>query len=384
MLLIKNARIYTMEDDILENYDILLKDGKISKIDKDINHSQVETINAKGLNVYPGLIDAHSHVGIYENSIGFEGADGNEMSDPITPEVRAIDAINAMDESIIESNQGGVTTLCVAPGSANVVGGSCCVFKTFGSVIDDMLIKDNIAIKAAFGENPKRVYKDSKIKSRMRTAQLLRELLFKTIEYKNKKSYAKKDISKMPAFDMKLEAMLPVINKEIPLKIHAHRADDILTALRIVKEFNLDATFEHVTEGHLIAKKFAESGFPAMVGPSLSGKSKYELKNLTFKTPGILQKAGVKVAIITDSPVIPQQYLGLCAGLAVKSGMDEMEALKAITINPAQILKVDDRIGSIKVGKDADLIITEGNILDSRTNVLYTIIEGKITHKLDM
>lgn len=381
MILIKNAKIFTMEDDILENFDILLKDGKILEIKKDLEKADAQIIDATDLNVYPGLIDAHSHVGIYENSIGWEGSDGNEMSDPITPEVRAIDGINAMDESITEANAGGVTTLCVTPGSANVVGGSCVVFKTAGVCIDDMVISDHIAMKAAFGENPKRVYKDGKIKSRMRTAQLLRELLFKTVEYKNKKDAAKGDVSKLPAFDMKLEAMLPVINKEIPLKIHAHRADDILTALRIVKEFNLDATFEHATEGHLIADKLKEANFPLLVGPTLSSKSKYELKNLTFKTPGILQKAGNKVAIITDSPVVPQQYLGLSAGLAVKYGMDEYEALKAITINPAEILKLDNRIGSLKVGKDADLIICDGNILDSRTNVLYTIIDGKITYK---
>ena len=381
MILIKNAKIFTMEDDILENSDILLKDGKILQIKKDLDKAGAQIIDATDLNVYPGLIDAHSHVGIYENSIGWEGSDGNEMSDPITPEVRAIDGINAMDESITEANAGGVTTLCVTPGSANVVGGSCVVFKTAGVCIDDMVISDHVAMKAAFGENPKRVYKDSKIKSRMRTAQLLRELLFKTVEYKNKKDAAKGDVSKLPAFDMKLEAMLPVINKEIPLKIHAHRADDILTALRIVKEFNLDATFEHATEGHLIADKLKEANFPLLVGPTLSSKSKYELKNLTFKTPGILQKAGNKIAIITDSPVVPQQYLGLSAGLAVKYGMDEYEALKAITINPAEILKLDNRIGSLKVGKDADLIICDGNILDSRTNVLYTIIDGKITYK---
>lgn len=381
MILIKNAKIFTMEDDILENFDILLKDGKILEIKKDLEKADAQIIDATDLNVYPGLIDAHSHVGIYENSIGWEGSDGNEMSDPITPEVRAIDGINAMDESITEANAGGVTTLCVTPGSANVVGGSCVVFKTAGVCIDDMVISDHIAMKAAFGENPKRVYKDGKIKSRMRTAQLLRELLFKTVEYKNKKDAAKGDVSKLPAFDMKLEAMLPVINKEIPLKIHAHRADDILTALRIVKEFNLDATFEHATEGHLIADKLKEANFPLLVGPTLSSKSKYELKNLTFKTPGILQKVGNKVAIITDSPVVPQQYLGLSAGLAVKYGMDEYEALKAITINPAEILKLDNRIGSLKVGKDADLIICDGNILDSRTNVLYTIIDGKITYK---
>ncbi len=381
MILIKNATIYTMEAEILKNADILLKDKKIAQIGKDLKAKNAEVIDATGFNVYPGLIDAHSHVGIYENSIGWEGADGNEMSDPITPEVRAIDAINAMDESIVESNQGGVTTLCVTPGSANVVGGTCVVFKTVGTCIDDMVIKDQVAMKAAFGENPKRVYQDSKIKSRMRTAQLLRELLFKTNEYKNKIDFAKDDVSKLPAFDMKLEAMLPVINRQLPLKIHAHRADDILTALRIVKEFDLDATFEHVTEGHFIADKLVASGFPLMVGPTLTGKSKFELKNLSFETPGILQRAGAKVAIITDSPVVPQQYLGLSAGLAVKSGMDAYEALKAITINPAEILKLEDRIGSLKVGKDADVIICDGDILDSKTSVLYTIIDGNITFK---
>ena len=382
MLLIKNGNVYTMECDAAEKLAILIgDDGKIAKVAEQID-VDCEVIDASGCTVYPGLVEAHCHLGLEEAGIRDEGNDVNEMVDPITPQVRVIDGINIMDETVKEANKHGIVSVCVAPGSANVIGGQVSIYKTYGSCIDDAILKQNAAMKCAFGENPKRVYNNTKIKTRMGTAALLRETLLKAKRYMTLKEYAD-DITKMPPYDMRLEALIPVLNKEIPLKAHAHRADDILTSIRIAKEFDLDMTLDHCTEGHLIVDKVKESGFPAIVGPSLTHKSKFELQNKTFDTPAILQKAGIKIAITTDSPVVPQEYLPLCAGLAVKSGLSQMEALKAITINAAQIIGVDEKVGSIKVGKDADIVICDGNILDVQTNVLYTIVDGTITYKKD-
>ena len=382
MILIQNGNVFTMEKPGCEVMDILVDAGKIIEMGKHLAVTGDATIiDASGKNIYPGFIDAHCHLGMEETAIGFEGNDVNEMSDPITPQMRAIDALNPMDETLQNAYAGGVTTVCSGPRSANVIGGTFCVYKTYGTCIDEMIVKYPAAMKCAFGENPKRVYaQKDRIKTRMNTAALLRETLFKTKEYAAKKEAAGDDVSKLPAFDMKLEAMIPVIRKEIPLKAHAHRADDILTSIRIAKEFDLNMTLDHCTEGHLIIKQVVDSGFDAIVGPALTHKTKFELKNLTFATAGILSKAGMCVAINTDSPVVPQEYLPICAGLARKSGMDAFEALKAITINPAKILGVDDRIGSLRVGKDADLVMTEGDPLDTSGVIMMTMIDGKIVY----
>ena len=381
MLLIKNGMIYTMGKAGILQGDILIDNGKIKAVGKDLAVDAKQVIDASGFNIYPGLIEAHCHLGLHESSIQFEGNDVNESTDPITPQLRAIDGINPMDETVRLACSHGVTSVCAGPGSANVIGGTFTTYKTNGTCIDKMIIKDNVAMKVAFGENPKRVYQNSKIKTRMQTAAYLRETLLKTKEYLAKKEAAGDDISKRPALDMKLEAMIPVIQKKMPLKIHAHRADDILTALRIVKEFDLNCTLDHCTEGHLILDEVKASGFPALVGPSLGNKSKFELKEKSFNTPGILKKAGVKIAIITDSPVIPQEYLSLCAALAVKHGLDEMEALKAITINPAEILGIADRVGSLESGKDADLVFVKGNLLSYEAEVMKTMINGEIVYE---
>ena len=381
MLLIKNGCIYTMGKAGVLHGDILIDKGLIKAVGKDLYIEGAKVFNALGYSIYPGLVEAHCHLGLHESSIQFEGNDVNESSDPITPHVRAIDGINPMDETVRLACANGVTTVCAGPGSANVIGGTFTTYKTTGHVIDKMILKDNIAMKVAFGENPKRVYQNSKIKTRMQTAAYLRESLFKTKEYLAKKEAAGDDMSKRPPFDIKLEAMIPVIQKKIPLKIHAHRADDILSAIRIVKEFDLLCTLDHCTEGHLILDEVKASGFPVLVGPSLGNKSKFELKEKSFKTPGILNKAGIKVAIITDSPVIPEEYLSLCAALAVKHGMDEMEALKAITIYPAQILGISDRVGSIENGKDADLLFVKGNLLSYDAKVVKTMINGEIVYE---
>lgn len=384
MLLIKNGLIYTMNDEVIENGSILIKEGKIVEVETNIIAPlDAKVIDAEGRMVTPGFIDAHSHLGMFEESIGFEGSDGNETTDPITPHLRAIDAINPMDIAFKEAYEGGVTTAITGPGSANIIGGTFLAIKTYGHRVDDMIIKDPVAMKIAFGENPKRVY-NSKKKSpmtRMATAAILRDTLFKAKEYMNKKENAK-DESEIPEFNIKLEALIPVLKKEIPLKAHAHRADDIFTSLRIAKEFDLDITLDHCTEGHLIADDLAREDKPAIVGPTLGSKSKFELKNKTFDTPKILNEAGVKIAITTDSPVIPLHYLSLCAGLAHKAGLDEMEALKSITINAAEISGLGDRIGSIEPGKDADIVIFDGNpIKDVNFETYRTIIDGKVVYK---
>lgn len=380
MLLIKNGNVYTMEKDECEKLDILLNDeGKIEKVASSIE-ACCETIDASGCNVYPGIVEAHCHLGLEEAGIRNEGMDVNEMIDPITPQVRVIDGINIMDETVVNANAHGIVTVCAAPGSANVLGGEASIYKTVGNCIDDAIVVQNAAMKCAFGENPKRCYSGTKIQTRMGTASLLRETLMKAKRYMELKEKAE-DVTKMPAYDMKLEALIPVLKREIPLKAHAHRADDILTSIRIAKEFNLRMTLDHCTEGHLIPEKVKASGFDAIVGPSLTHKSKFELKNKTFETAAILHNAGVKIALTTDSPVIPQEYLPLCAGLAVKSGLPEMAALKAITINAAEIIGVGDRVGSIKEGKDGDIVVCKGNILDPQSSVLYTIVNGKISYK---
>jgi len=381
MLIIKNGKVYTMEAEKIIQGDLLIDNGKIVEVGNNLNVEGANVIDATGKYVYPGFVEAHCHLGLDESSIRTEGHDFNETSDPITPHMRGKDGINPMDETVVNAKNAGITTVCAGPGSANVLGGTFVIYKTHGNCIDDMIIKDDVAMKSAFGENPKMCYQDGKIKTRMNIAGLLRETLFKTKEYLAKKEAAKDDITKMPAFDMKLEAMIPVIKKEIPLKAHAHRADDILTSIRIAKEFDLDMTLDHCTEGHLIVDEVKNSGFNAIVGPSLTHKSKFELKEKSFTTPAILQQAGMEIAITTDSPVVPQEYLPLCVSLAVKAGMDAYEGIKAITINAAKILGIAERVGSIKEGKDADIVIANGDILDVATEVEYTIIDGKIVYK---
>ncbi|MEA4827104.1 MAG: amidohydrolase [Clostridium sp.] len=383
MILVKNGKIVTMANKDYENGCILIKDGKILRVAENIEvDKDVEIIDAKGGWVLPGLIESHCHIGIYEQDMGFEGLDVNEATDPITPELRAIDAINPMDTAFDDAVRAGVTTVMTGPGSANVIGGQFVAMKTKGVCIDDMILLEPAAIKVAFGENPKRVYKDRKRMptTRMATASLLRETLIKAKDYKLKKEKTLKEESDFDK-NFKLEELLPVIDKKIPLKAHCHRADDILTAIRIGKEFDLELTLDHCSEGHLIADYVKQSGRCAIVGPSLTSRSKIELKNKSFSTPAILSKNGVKISIMTDHPVTPIQYLPICAGLAVKEGLDMKEALKAITINAAEICGVSDRVGSIETGKDADIAIFDGNPLEILTSTLYTIINGEVVYR---
>ena len=374
MLLIKNGLIFDAIHPEPFRADILVKDGKIAKIGQNLEAAEAEVVDASQLQVYPGFVEAHCHIGLDGYGIGYEGSDYNEMNDPVAPQLRAIDGIEPTDPTFLQAAQGGVTSVCTGPGSANVLGGTFVAMKTMGSKrVDDRIIKTPVAMKCAFGENPKRCYRGKEITSRMTTAAKLREILFRAREYGQKRQIP----DKAPAFDMKLEALQPVLRGEIPLKAHAHRADDIFTAIRIAKEFGLKMTLEHCTEGHLVAEQLVAEGYPLAVGPSLTHASKFELRNKTFETPGILAKAGGQVSIITDSPVIPQQYLPLCAGLAVKSGMDPFQALQAITINPAKHIGIADRVGSLEEGKDADLVLAHGNPMDSETVIEAVYIDGK-------
>lgn len=358
--------------------DILLADGKIAAIGGGLTApADAAVFDADGLEVYPGFVDAHTHIGLDGYGIGYEGCDYNEMNDIWTPQLRAIDGINPRDPSLADARRAGVTCVCTGPGSANVLGGTFLAMKTVGDRVDKMVVRDPVAMKCAFGENPKRCYRDKCDSTRMSTAAFLRGALMQARDYGARKQAANGDITKMPAYNQKLEALLPVLAREIPLKAHAHQANDIFTALRIAREFDLRLTLEHVTEGHLIVDELAgEKDVPMAVGPSLTFASKFELQNKSWSTPAVLTAAGCHVSIITDSSVIPQQYLPLCAGMAIKAGMDPFDALKAITINPAEHIGVADRVGSLEVGKDADLVITAGSPFEVLTEVKAVFIDG--------
>jgi len=383
-MLIINGKIVTMEEGIGENG--YIENGYIRTNGKYIEElgdmSQLRPISRKeevldvsGAWVMPGIIESHCHVGISEEKIGMIGDDCNEGTNPVTPTLRAIDAVNPMDAAFHDALAAGITSVMVGPGSANVVGGQFLFMKTHGRCIDDMVVKNPAAMKVAFGENPKTCYgdKDEYPATRMGVAALLRKTLFEAVQYKKDK-----ESGTLEKEDFEMEAWLPVLNKEIPLKAHAHRADDILTAIRIAKEFDLHMTLDHGTESHLIAELVKEAGYPVIVGPDLTSRSKPEVQNMNFKTNRILQEHGVLFSIMTDHPVSMIQYLPLCAGLAVKQGLPLEDGLKAITINAARICGVEDKVGSLRKGKHADIAIFTGNPMEVFTQTLYTIMEGEV------
>ena len=390
MILIKNGLVKTLAGEDIEHGQVLLDGGKIAAVGKEVSAPvDAQVIDAAGCIVAPGFVEGHCHIGLDEEAIGFEGDDYNEMTDPVTPQMRGIDGLNPMDEAFFDAYSHGVTTAVTGPGSANVVGGTFLAVKLFGKRVDNMVVKNPVAMKIAFGENPKRCYGASQKKmpmTRMGTAALLRELLVKAQNYREEMDAYEADPknNKKPTYDCKLHAMLPVMRKEIPLKSHAHRADDIFTSLRIAKEFDLDITLDHCTEGHLIADELEKEGKGCLVGPTFGAKSKFELKNKCWDTPKAMVEHGLKTAIITDAPVIPLKYLPLCAGLAINAGLDEQEAWKAVTINPAVITGIADRVGSLEVGKDADVVIYKGNPLtDLQYTTKYTLINGQIVYQAE-
>jgi len=388
MLAIKGGKVYTITKGVIDGGTILVNGGKIVKVGKRIKvPDDAEVIDVSGKVVMPGLVEAHCHIGISEEKIGWAGSDGNEATDPATPHMRALDGIKAnADEGGLEAAlKAGITTVQILPGSANVIGGTGVVVKTAPKVvIDEMVVREPSGMKIAFGENPRRVYGQGLKRmpaTRMGVAGVLREWLQKAKGYAEKRERLKDDPEKRPEVDLKLEALVPVIKGEIPLRAHAHRADDIATAVRIAEEFGVEISWEHATEGHRIAEWIAEKGVPAVWGPSLGSRGKWEMRELGFDTPKALYEAGVKLAIQTDATGSNIRHLPIAAGMAVKHGLPYEEALKAITINPAEILGVADRVGSIEKGKDADLRILDGDPLELRTRVEMVLIDGEIVHR---
>lgn len=377
MICIKNGTLHTAVSKETFIADILIDGGKIVKIGKGLSADGAEVIDATGLHVYPGFVEAHCHIGLDGYGIGYEGHDYNELNDPVTPQVQAIDGINPFDPCMKMAAKAGVTCFATGPGSSNSIGGTFAAIKPVGTRVDNMIVKFPIAMKCAFGENPKRCYQKQGISSRMTNAAKIREALNKAKVYKAKIEAADDDASKLPAYDQKSEALIPVLNHEIPLKAHAHQANDIFTAIRIAKEFGVGLTLEHVTEGHMIVDELAKENLPLAVGPTFGHASKFELQNKTWETPGILAKAGCHVSIITDAPVTPLHYLPLCAGLAIKAGMDEYDALRAVTINPAEHIGIADRVGSLEEGKDADVVIVDGCPFDVTGVIKHVLINGE-------
>ncbi|MDO4414071.1 MAG: amidohydrolase [Erysipelotrichaceae bacterium] len=376
MTVIKNGLIFDAVHREPFYAEILIRDGKIVSIGSDFDDEDV--IDAACRNIYPGFVEAHCHLGLDGYGVGVEGKDYNELGDICTPQMRAIDSFNPFDPSVAFAAKGGVTTVATGQGSSNAIGGTWIAVKTTGVSVDEMIIREPVAMKCALGENPKRCYREKGNSARMSTAAVIRNMLYVSMDYLARKEAAAGDPAKMPKFDYKCEAMIPVLKKQIPLKVHAHQANDILTAIRIAREFDVKMTLEHVTEGHLIPDQLeAAKEYMLAVGPTLTHATKIEVRNKTFETPGILAKRGCHVSIITDSPVIEQQYLPLCAGMAVKCGMDEFDALKAITLNAAEHIGVSDRVGSIEEGKDADIVIASGSCFDSSSVIETVLIDGR-------
>ncbi len=386
---ILNGRIMTMAPKtkpLYENGYILIEKGKIAAIGDmeelgrtPVKDKETDAIDVEGRLVMPGIIEAHCHMGITEEKKGMEGDDCNENVEPITPYLRAVDAINPMDAAFDDAVRAGITSAMVGPGSSNVVGGQFAFIKTKGRRIDDLIVLAPAAMKIAFGENPKVNFSgQGKMPvTRMAIAGMLREELFKAKKYIDKKKSARESGNNFEE-DFKYECWIPVFEGKIPLKAHVHRVDDIFTAIRIAKEYGLKMTLDHCSEGHLIAEELAKEGYPAIVGPDLSSRSKIEVQNVAFKTAGILNDAGLQVAITTDHPVSLIQSLPICAGMCVKSGMPMDAALRAITLHAAQICNVADRVGSLETGKDADIAVFDGNPLEVSTQTYCTLIDGEV------
>lgn len=381
MILIKNANLISMEEVNYKICDILLKDNLIKKIGEinEADYPEAVVLDAKGRYVTPGLVDPHCHVGLMESTIGWAGSDVNEITNPITPELRGIDGVKPHDECFKEALESGVTTVCCGPGSANLIGGTFCALKTKGVTVDEMILVKELAMKMALGENPKRCYGNAKTspQTRMASAAMIREWLFKAKNYYEKKKLAENDKSKMPEFNMKLESLSRVF-EGLPVKIHAHQADDIATAMRIGKEFGLKMTVDHCTEGYLIADSLKANDQMVILGPVMHNKSKYELKEKSFSSGKVLYDKGVTFSIMTDHPVIEQKHTMIHVALFVKAGLPELEALKAVTINAAKTCFIDEFVGSIKEGKHADVVVWSKHPLDIMAEADVVILNGKI------
>lgn len=380
-MIIKHATIYPMDGPAIQSGFIQIEGKAIKAVGPmDACPQENETFDATGMTAMPGLIDAHCHIGMWEDGLGFEGDDGNEDTDPATPHLRAVDAINPLDRAFEEALDAGITTVVTGPGSANPISGQFCAMKTYGRRVDDMLVKAPLAIKFALGENPKTSYhaKSQSPVTRMGVAAIIREQLSKAQKYLKQQTDAQEDDElEEPEFDAKCEALLPLLKGEIQAHIHAHRADDIFTALRIAKEFGVEPVLIHATEGHLVAEELAREDVPVIAGPMLCARTKPELAKQTDKNPAILQNAGISVAISSDHPELPCSYLLLSAQLAAASGMERDIALRAITGAAAAICRIDDRVGTLSPGKDADIVLFDGDPLSLLAKPRAVFLEGK-------
>ncbi|MHA1243514.1 MAG: amidohydrolase [Candidatus Heimdallarchaeota archaeon] len=403
-------KIIPVTKDPIEKGYILIEKGKIKKIGE--GHAvpkDAEIIDAKDLTAFPGLIDAHCHATVWEEEVGLNLQDGNEITDPITPHIRVLDAINPMEKGLRRAISGGMTTLCITPGSANVVGGQMTTIKTHGKVVDDMVIQENAGMKCAFGENPKRLYGDMLKRTpstRMGNLGLFRQLMMETQnymykwdEYKQKKKQYKEDKKEFedkkdkdgkkpveptkPEKNIKYEAMVPIFKKEIPLRAHAHQENDIISAIRLAKEFDVDVCIEHCTHGHNIVDFLVEANVPAIVGPTFGFRTKIELRDMTWKTIGILYKAGILVSLTADHPVVPLQFQTIYAALAHREGLPLQGAYEVITINGAKILGLEDKIGSLEEGKDADIVLFTGEPLDIQSKAAKVFIDGELIYDMN-
>ena len=383
-----NARIIPVEGDVIEKGSMIVEDGVIKGIGQDLETTDCEVVDCSGKTIVPGFIDAHSHVGLFQEAAGRGASDGNEMTSPITPHLRALDAIFPEDMGFADARSGGVTTMGVTPGSGNLIGGQFCAIKSSGHIVDDMIIKEPAGVKMALGENPKRVgsEKNRAPNTRMANAFLIREAFYEALDYAQEwEAYntkmQKDGDAKQPKRNLKLDMLNKILRREVPVRCHSHRADDIRTAIRLADEFGYDLVIDHATESHKIKEFIAARGLSVVVGPLVTSRSKLELKDRSLRTPGIMMKEGVRVCITTDAPVIPIYALRDTVITAVREGLPEDRALETITINPAKVLGVDDRVGSLKVGKDADFLIFGGDPLDARNRVLETYIDGKLVFK---
>lgn len=385
MLAVTGGKVYTITGKILDPGTVLIEGNKILDVYQGGKiPSGVEKVDVSGALVMPGFIDAHTHLGIVEEVYREEGDDGNEITDPVLPHLRAIDAIYPEDLGFGDALAGGVTTVVTGPGSANVLGGEMVAMKTLGRLTDSMVIKCPVGLKAALGENPKRCYGGQKKapSTRMASAALLREALVKARDYQRKMDNYHRGKADLPDRDLKMESLIRVLRKEIPLRVHSHRADDIMTAVRIAGEFDIRLVVEHCTEGYKVARELAAGGIMAVLGPVITNRAKVELQGITLENARVLAEAGVTFAIMTDHPVVPIQYLPLSAGLAVRGGLSEERALRSITLDAARVMGMESRLGSLEPGKEADLVIMDGHPFDTRTRVIKVFVAGKKVFEL--
>lgn len=382
---ITGGRVVPVEGEPVEGGTVLIVDGRIAAVGADVDvPDDAEVVDATGSWVLPGFVEAHAHLGVHEEAEGWAGQDTNEMTDPNGARMRALDAINPADEGFRDAVAGGVTTAVVKPGSGNPIGGQTVALKCWGRMVDEMLLRQPVSVKSALGENPKRVYGDQKKlpSTRQGVAAVIRDAMVRAQDYRVRRDRAAANGEPFDR-DPTSEVLVRVLDGELPWSQHSHRADDIATAMRLAEEFGYRLILNHGTEAHLLADVIAERGIPVVIGPLFTTRSKVELRQRHLRNPGLLARAGVRIAITTDHPVVPINFLVHQASLAVKEGLDRDEALRALTINPATIMGLDDRVGSLVPGKDGDVVVWSGDPLDVFSRALRVFVDGRQVYTWD-